>query len=59
MHRRLIAAVVLSALGSLFLLDNLGLDIDAGRLLATWWPALLIAAGVGKLLPAGHAARTG
>ena len=59
MHRRLIPALVLIALGSLFLLDNLGLDIDAGQLLATWWPALLIAAGVGKLLPAGHAARTG
>ena len=46
MHRRLIPALVLIALGSLFLLDNLGLDIDAGRLLATWWPALLNAAGV-------------
>ena len=49
MHRRLIPALVLIALGSLFLLDNLGLDIDAGRLLATWWPALLIAAGAAGL----------
>ena len=50
MHRRLIPALVLIVLGTLFLLDNLGLGIDAGRLLATWWPALLIAAGIGKLL---------
>jgi len=58
MHRRLIPALVLIVLGTLFLLDNLGLGIDAGRLLATWWPALLIAAGIGKLLlPAGETAR--
>ena len=50
MHRRLIPALVLIALGTLFLLDNLGLGIDAGRILSTWWPVLLIAAGVGKLL---------
>ena len=59
MHRRLIPALVLIVLGTLFLLDNLGLGIDAGRLLATWWPALLIAAGIGKLLlPAGDSAKT-
>lgn len=51
MHRRLIPALVLIALGTLFLLDNLGVaGIDAGRLVATWWPALLILAGVAKLL---------
>lgn len=50
MHRRLIPALVLIVLGTLFLLDNLGLGIDAGQLLRTWWPALLIAAGIGKLL---------
>ena len=58
MHRRLIPALVLIVLGTLFLLDNLGLGVDAGRLLATWWPALLIAAGIGKLLlPAGETSR--
>lgn len=58
MHRRLIPAMVLIVLGTLFLLDNLGLGVDAGRLLSTWWPALLIAAGIGKLLlPAGETAR--
>ena len=56
MHRRLIPALVLIVLGTLFLLDNLGVaDIDAGRLIGTWWPALLIAAGVGKLLLPAHA----
>ncbi|UWX03573.1 hypothetical protein H1235_11355 [Pseudoxanthomonas sp. NC8] len=59
MHRRLIPALVLIVLGTLFLLDNLGVaGIDAGRLLATWWPALLIVAGLGKLLlPARDTAR--
>ncbi len=51
MHRRLIPALVLIVLGALFLLDNLGVaGIDAGQLLGTWWPALLIAAGIGKLM---------
>ena len=41
MPRRLIPALVLIVLGTLFLLDNLGIaGIDAGRLLATWWPAV-------------------
>ena len=59
MHRRLLPALALIVLGTLFLLDNLGVaGIDAGRLLATWWPALLIAAGIGKLLlPANASAR--
>ncbi|ADV27799.1 hypothetical protein Psesu_1962 [Pseudoxanthomonas suwonensis 11-1] len=51
MHRRLIPALVLIVLGTLFLLDNLGVGLDAGRLLATWWPLLLIAAGLSRLLP--------
>ena len=62
MHRRLIPALVLIALGTLFLLDNLGLDIDARRLLATWWPLLLVAAGLARLLPGAprrHDARPG
>ncbi|MGV7193915.1 LiaI-LiaF-like domain-containing protein [Xanthomonas axonopodis] len=51
MHYRLIPALFLIVLGSLFLLDNLGLaDLDVGHLIATWWPAFLIAAGVRQLL---------
>ena len=59
MPRRLIPALVLIVRGTLFLLDNLGIaGIDAGRLLAAWWPALLIAAGAAKLrVPAGDPAR--
>lgn len=58
MHRRLIPALVLILLGTLFLLDNLGVaGIDAGALLGTWWPALLIVAGIAKLLlPANETA---
>ncbi|KAF1701295.1 LiaI-LiaF-like domain-containing protein [Pseudoxanthomonas suwonensis] len=53
MHcRRTASAVILIGLGTLFLLDNLGVGIDAARLLATWWPVLLIALGIARLLPA-------
>jgi hypothetical protein len=51
MRYRLIPALFLITLGTLFLLDNLGLArIDVTNLIATWWPALLIAAGVRQLL---------
>ncbi|MCC3255281.1 DUF5668 domain-containing protein [Xanthomonas campestris pv. raphani] len=51
MRYRLIPALFLITLGSLFLLDNLGLArFDLGQLVSTWWPALLIAAGVRQLL---------
>ncbi|PPT76324.1 hypothetical protein XaplCFBP3122_09760 [Xanthomonas arboricola pv. populi] len=51
MRYRLIPALFLITLGTLFLLDNLGLAcIDLGNLVSTWWPALLIAAGVRQLL---------
>ncbi|MCW2036329.1 LiaI-LiaF-like domain-containing protein [Xanthomonas campestris] len=51
MHSRLIPALFLITLGTLFLLNNLGLtSMDLGGLIATWWPALLIAAGVRQLL---------
>ena len=45
-----IAAVVLIALGTLFLLANLGLVPRIGPLLAQWWPLILIGVGVGLLL---------
>ncbi|PPT98210.1 LiaF transmembrane domain-containing protein [Xanthomonas arboricola] len=51
MNYRLIPALFLIVLGALFLLDNLGLaHLDVGNLIATWWPLLLIAAGVRQLL---------
>ncbi|WDS36442.1 DUF5668 domain-containing protein [Pseudoxanthomonas sp.] len=51
MRRHLIPALVLIVLGTLFLLDNLGFStFDAGHLISTWWPLLLILAGVNLLL---------
>ena len=45
-------AYVLIAIGAIFLLVNLGvLPIrEVARLLATWWPLILIAIGVSMLV---------
>jgi lipopolysaccharide export LptBFGC system permease protein LptF len=45
-----IAAVVLIALGTLFLLSNLGLVPRLGPLMAQWWPLILIIVGASLLL---------
>ena len=43
-----VGALVLIAIGSFFLLSNLGvLHISIGELIRTWWPLILIAVGVG------------
>ncbi len=40
-------AIVLVAVGTFFLLSNLGLlNISIGELLRVWWPVILIALGV-------------
>lgn len=58
MRRHLVPALALIVVGTLFLLDNLGLGIDAGRLLATWWPLALVAAGLHRLArPSADAGR--
>lgn len=45
------AAIALVAIGTFFLLTNLGvIDISLRELLRTWWPLILIAAGVGMFL---------
>jgi len=50
MKGNLIGAIVLIVVGSLFLLNNLGLtDLSLGRLIHTWWPAILIVVGVSLL----------
>lgn len=50
MRRNVVGAVVLIVIGSVFLLDNLGLaDISLGRLIRTWWPAILIVVGISLL----------
>ena len=42
-----VAAIVLIVLGSYFLLSNLGLiNISMREVIATWWPAVLIAVGI-------------
>ena len=51
MKSRIVAPVILIAIGILFLLKNLGLaDLDLGRLLSTWWPAILIVLGISLLI---------
>lgn len=41
-------AIVLVAVGTFFLLSNLGLlNISIAELLRIWWPVILIALGVG------------
>ncbi|MGO4702452.1 LiaI-LiaF-like domain-containing protein [Dyella sp. 2RAB6] len=42
--------IILIAIGALFLLRNLGLDLHLGQLFATWWPLVLIALGVGMMV---------
>ncbi|KRA21036.1 MULTISPECIES: DUF5668 domain-containing protein [unclassified Lysobacter] len=50
MRPNIVAAIVLIAIGTVFLLDNLGLaDISLGRLIRTGWPAILIVVGLGML----------
>lgn len=51
MARRLIPALVLIVLGTLFLMENLGFTgLDVGHLIGTWWPSLLILGGINLLL---------
>jgi len=45
----LVFGIVLLALGTLFLLDNLGWDIDFWRYVAKFWPLVLIVFGVIKI----------
>ena len=51
MKRVPIAALILIALGVIFLLQNLGiLPIPLRELFATWWPLILILVGVSLLM---------
>ncbi|MBB1116878.1 hypothetical protein H4O09_07435 [Stenotrophomonas sp. W1S232] len=50
MGSNLFAAIVLILVGLFFLARNLGwIDSSIGTLLATWWPAILVACGIGML----------
>ena len=51
MKSNIVGPLILIALGILFLLKNLGLaDLDLGRLLSIWWPAILILIGISLLI---------
>lgn len=51
MKSGLIAPLILILLGLFFLASNLGwTDASLGRLIATWWPAILIAVGAIMLI---------
>lgn len=55
MKSNLVAALVLIVIGTIFLLNNLGYaDLSLTRLLATWWPAILIVVGLGLLFKRGR-----
>lgn len=43
--------VLLLILGLIFLLSNLGVDIDIGEIFLTYWPVILIAVGLKNLWP--------
>ena len=54
--RPYLSAIILIALGVLFLLQNLGVaNINLGHLIATWWPLILILVGVSMLFKRGSA----
>ncbi len=45
-----VPALILIAIGVILLLENLGLwHASLGRLIATWWPAILIIVGASML----------
>ena len=51
MKSNIVGPLILIAIGILFLLKNLGLaDLDLGRILSVWWPAILIVIGLSLLI---------
>ena len=54
MRSNFVAALILIVVGLLFLANNLGwTHLSIGRLITTWWPAILVAVGVGILFSKG------
>lgn len=54
MKSNVVAALILILVGLLFLANNLGwTNLSLGRLIATWWPAALVACGIGMLFGRG------
>jgi putative Mn2+ efflux pump MntP len=46
----LIAGIVLLLIGALFMLENIGIDIDVWDLMGTYWPTILIAVGIKSIV---------
>lgn len=50
MKSHVVAALLLIVVGTLFLLNNLGYtNVSLTKVLVTWWPAILVAVGLGLL----------
>ena len=50
MKSHVVGALILIVIGTMFLLNNLGFtNLSVTKLLVTWWPAILIAVGLGLL----------
>lgn len=46
-----IGAIVLVVIGTVFLLNNLGIaNLSLGEVARTWWPVLLVVAGLSMLI---------
>lgn len=49
-NTRTVAGILLVVFGAYLLLDNLNLfDVNIGRIIATWWPLLLVYFGIEQL----------
>lgn len=58
MKSGIVAPLVLILLGAFFLANNLGwTDLSLGRMIATWWPAILIVVGVVMLFDRSRRSR--
>ncbi len=49
-QKSITGAVILIALGVLFLLSNLAVIPDLGPIFAKWWPLILIIVGVSSII---------
>ena len=43
--------VILLVIGTLFLVDNLGMDIDLWNIISDFWPMILILIGIKNIIP--------
>jgi len=56
MRPNVVSAIIVIAIGVLFLMHNLGIGhFDLGALISKWWPLILIVVGVNMLFKRGSA----